>query len=348
MKKNVSSVSADAMTALMKPPQGRWRSEDQHRDALAKDEAVRHFILKAAVSLRNAACSNRPSLTCKNTAPMGPRAGAPIAWSRHDLIRVICEFEQTEIVGTGSRGAEPSMRIDVVGDGTISQQARTYAEYRVFAALTQFWEADKVQRVRVLLRPVRLGSGCESIACTVTVAPAGSDSFRIRTTGPHAYAAINRAVDRIKTFEWQATERLAMIAALREAAEAAGVRFQVSVQHGDPAGVILRHARTRHPDLIVLGTHQRSGFDRFRLGSIAETVTMRASQPVLIVPAVPGGRTAESVMSFNSLLLAVDFSAASIAAVEKALSLAHANSRVTLVHVVSTIPLASASRYMDH
>ena len=37
------------------------------------------------------------------------------------------------------------MRIEVVGDGTISQQARTYAEYRVFAALTQFSEADKVR-----------------------------------------------------------------------------------------------------------------------------------------------------------------------------------------------------------
>jgi ribosome-associated translation inhibitor RaiA len=88
------------------------------------------------------------------------------------------------------------MRIEVVGDDTISQQARTYAEYRVFAALTQF--SDKVRRVRVLLRHVKLGSGCEGIACTVTVA-LRSDSFRIRTTGPHAYAAINRAVERIGT-----------------------------------------------------------------------------------------------------------------------------------------------------
>ena len=34
--------------------------------------------------------------------------------------------------------------------------------------------------------------------------------------------------------------------------------------------------------------HQRSGFDRFRLGSVAETVTLQATQPVLIVPASPG------------------------------------------------------------
>jgi hypothetical protein len=91
------------------------------------------------------------------------------------------------------------MRIEVIGDCTISRQARTYAEYRVFAALTQFSEAEKVQRVRVLLRPVKLASGCGNIACSVTVALDGSDSFRIRTTGPHAYAAINRAVERIPT-----------------------------------------------------------------------------------------------------------------------------------------------------
>lgn len=90
------------------------------------------------------------------------------------------------------------MRIEVVGDDTISQQARTYAEYRVFAALTQFSDGDKVEGVRVMLRPVKLGSGCEGIACAVTVALHGSDPFRIRTTGPHAYAAINRAVERIR------------------------------------------------------------------------------------------------------------------------------------------------------
>ena len=89
------------------------------------------------------------------------------------------------------------MRIEVIGEGTISQQARTYAEYRVFAALTQFAEADTIQRVRVLLRPAKLGSR-ESIACAVTVALEGSEWFRIRTTGPHAYAAINRAVERIR------------------------------------------------------------------------------------------------------------------------------------------------------
>ena len=86
------------------------------------------------------------------------------------------------------------MRIEVVGDDTIDRQARTYAEYRVFSALTRC--SDQVRRVRVRLRQVKLGSGYESTACTVTVA-LGSDSVRIRTRGPHAYAAISRAVAHI-------------------------------------------------------------------------------------------------------------------------------------------------------
>ena len=90
------------------------------------------------------------------------------------------------------------MRIEVNGEGTISPQARTYAEYRVFAALTQFSEADQVRRVRVLLRPVKLGRGCDGVACTVTVWLEGLEPFRIRTTASHAYAAINHAVERIR------------------------------------------------------------------------------------------------------------------------------------------------------
>jgi hypothetical protein len=91
------------------------------------------------------------------------------------------------------------MRIEVVRADTISQQARTYAEFRVFAALTQqFADAERVRGARVVLRPVGRGRGCDGIVCTVTVALEGADSFRIRTTGPHAYAAINRAVERIR------------------------------------------------------------------------------------------------------------------------------------------------------
>lgn len=89
------------------------------------------------------------------------------------------------------------MRIEVVGDGAISHQARTYAEYRLFAALTERPETHKVRRVRAVLR-VQSGSDGAGVACTVTVRLQGSDSIRVRSTGSHPYAAINNAVDRLR------------------------------------------------------------------------------------------------------------------------------------------------------
>ena len=59
--------------------------------------------------------------------------------------------------------------------------------------------AARHARRPVVLRHVKLGSGCDGIVCTVTVKLVGSATCRIRTTGSHAYAAINRAVERIRT-----------------------------------------------------------------------------------------------------------------------------------------------------
>lgn len=91
------------------------------------------------------------------------------------------------------------MRIEVLGDGAIGPQARTYAEYRLFAVLTQLAGPHQVRRARVLLREVQPGSRCAGIACSVTVTRQGSEPIRIRTIGSHACAAINRAVHRLRT-----------------------------------------------------------------------------------------------------------------------------------------------------
>lgn len=52
---------------------------------------------------------------------------------------------------------------------------------------------------------------------------------------------------------------------------------------GDPAGEILRVAKENRADLIVLGTHGRTGVGRLVMGSVAEQVLRRASCPVLTV-----------------------------------------------------------------
>ena len=74
---------------------------------------------------------------------------------------------------------------------------------------------------------------------------------------------------------------------LADAAARAGsdVPVTASGAGGDPAQEILRHA-ARHPiDLIVVGTHGRTGVSRVLLGSVAERVMRGARCPVLVVPA---------------------------------------------------------------
>jgi nucleotide-binding universal stress UspA family protein len=52
---------------------------------------------------------------------------------------------------------------------------------------------------------------------------------------------------------------------------------------GDPADEILRCARSLSADLLVLGTHDAWGLERFLLGSVAETVAKRAPCSVVVV-----------------------------------------------------------------
>jgi len=53
------------------------------------------------------------------------------------------------------------------------------------------------------------------------------------------------------------------------------------VVEGDPADVILRVADEEKADLIVMGTHGRTGLTRLLMGSVAESVLRRADCPVL-------------------------------------------------------------------
>lgn len=52
---------------------------------------------------------------------------------------------------------------------------------------------------------------------------------------------------------------------------------------GEPAQAIVDFAKRKEADLIVVGSHGRTGIGRFVMGSVAELVARRAACPVLIV-----------------------------------------------------------------
>lgn len=63
----------------------------------------------------------------------------------------------------------------------------------------------------------------------------------------------------------------------------AEVRVQRLMVEGDPAPEILRAAKETGCDVIVMGTHGRTGLGRMLVGSVAEQVLRRAPCPVLTV-----------------------------------------------------------------
>jgi universal stress protein A len=63
----------------------------------------------------------------------------------------------------------------------------------------------------------------------------------------------------------------------------ATIPIERSLLKGRPGKVIVEAATDRGADLIVMGTHGRSGFERLIIGSVAERVVRSAPCPVVVV-----------------------------------------------------------------
>lgn len=63
----------------------------------------------------------------------------------------------------------------------------------------------------------------------------------------------------------------------------AGYKVQAEVEEGDPKAKIIEDAGRWHADLIVLGSHGRTGIDRFLMGSVSDAVARHAPCSVQIV-----------------------------------------------------------------
>lgn len=67
-----------------------------------------------------------------------------------------------------------------------------------------------------------------------------------------------------------------------DAEQISGRPAAARILSGDPAAEVVRFARAERCDLIVLGTHGRTGVPRLLLGSVAEHVVRHAHCPVLV------------------------------------------------------------------
>jgi nucleotide-binding universal stress UspA family protein len=137
-------------------------------------------------------------------------------------------------------------------------------------------------------------------------------------------------------------DRKALLASMERFAEGeagTNVAIDLDIAEGSTATAILAKADAMPADLLVMGTHGRSGFERLVLGSVTEKVLRKAACPVLTVPkAVPDVVPAPPVL-FKRIICAIDFSDCSMHALNYAMSLAQeADAHLTVMHVIELPP----------
>ncbi len=149
------------------------------------------------------------------------------------------------------------------------------------------------------------------------------------TAGPYTY------VDPAPMLEALEAEAEAVLGSAESALRAGGVESKRARLDGPAAQAILAFARQTNPDVIVMGTHGRRGFERLAVGSTAEDVVRASAVPVFVVPQ---RAAATACRPFQRLLVPVDGSPASDDALAFACDVAQRErARLTLCTVAEAV-----------
>ncbi len=137
-----------------------------------------------------------------------------------------------------------------------------------------------------------------------------------------------------KEFVRQTEQRIAAVSSdlrrMVDGALEAGVSRDIAVLEAPTAQAVFEEMSRTLPDLIVMGSHGRSGLKRVRLGSVAETVLYESKAPVLVVK---GPANDSSPAQIRRILAPVNFTALDRETTELAASLASAfEARLYLLH----------------
>jgi nucleotide-binding universal stress UspA family protein len=159
---------------------------------------------------------------------------------------------------------------------------------------------------------------------------------------PLANVIPSLGVGGVQSLSLRPADREEILAEMRQCASAAGAGPDVDLQLHEAPDVrqeILAQAGVLGADLLVLGSHGRSGFDHFLLGSTTERILRKARCPVMVIPRHAGDKPAPPVLPFKRVLCPVDFSEASLNAVTYALGLAQeSDAELLLLHAIELPP----------
>jgi nucleotide-binding universal stress UspA family protein len=180
---------------------------------------------------------------------------------------------------------------------------------------------------------------CRHFGSTLHTAHVLSDTSILMMTGGVDYVSLSTIYEDAHT---EAKEKLDQISAHLE-----GIAHRIHVRHGQVWENLAVLIDEEHIDLIVLGTHGRSGLGKLLLGSVAENILRHAPCPVLTVgPKVSGSAKlpvfgnrrrdlAPVELELKQILFATNFAENSACVAQEAISLAEEfGARLTMLHAI--------------
>ena len=180
---------------------------------------------------------------------------------------------------------------------------------------------------------------CRRFGSTLHTAHVLSDTSLLLMTGGVDYVSMGTIYEDAQA---AAKEKLEQIAARLE-----GIPQRNYVRHGKVWENLSVMVQENNIDLIVVGTHGRTGLGKLLLGSVAENILRHASCPVLTVgpkisgrnrlPAIPakGHDLAPAELECRQILVATNYLRNAQQLVQAAVSLAaEFHARLTLLHVI--------------
>ncbi|HTE50518.1 MAG TPA: universal stress protein [Kofleriaceae bacterium] len=127
-----------------------------------------------------------------------------------------------------------------------------------------------------------------------------------------------------------------MLQATETRCQALGVEAESVLVDDNPSDGLARIADELRADLLVLGTHGRTGLKRFLLGSVAERTVRLARVNTLVARGA-----IEEGAAYRRILVATDFSPSADAALATAMALASPEARIEVVHCWETPSMPS-------
>ncbi|QIB76076.1 universal stress protein [Halogeometricum borinquense] len=154
--------------------------------------------------------------------------------------------------------------------------------------------------------------------------------------------ADSRTLENAPQYQRIKAERTELAEQASTGISAAGIQVQQTVQTDVPYRAILEYATDQEIDLIVMGTHGRTGVERYLLGSVTEKVVRRSDVPVLTVSVTDEGAVA---YPYGDVLVPTDGSDGAAAAIDPAVDIARTyDARLHALSVVDPMAMGIDAR----